>query len=100
MRRRTAAVSRPITPDASSLAERVSVLLRRAQPFAYCDDCLARYFSVSRAAAQRAAGEVGAGEGFLRRSRRCRGCQRTADVTWRLRPASSFLMWGRADRTA
>jgi hypothetical protein len=99
MRPRTA-VSRPITPAASRLVERVSVLLRRAQPFAYCDECLARYFSVSRTAAQWAACEVGAGEGFMRRSRRCRGCQRTADVTWRLRPASSFLLWARADRTA
>ena len=73
------------------LADRIGTLLRRAQPFAYCDDCLARYFSVSPAAAQRAASEVGASDGFVRRVRRCRSCQRMGDVTCRIRPASAWL---------
>jgi len=74
------------------LADRVSALLRRAQPFAYCDDCLARYFAVAPRLAQRAASEVGATDGYMRRFRRCRSCQRMGDVTWRTRPVSSFLL--------
>jgi hypothetical protein len=79
------------------LADRVGALLRRAQPFAYCDDCIARYFSVSPPAARRAAREVGAVDGFMRKTRRCRTCQRMADVTWRTRPTSPWLLAARAE---
>jgi len=48
--------------------------------------------------AERAARRVGALEGFLRETRRCRNCQELVEVTWRMRPASTFLFWGRAAR--
>jgi hypothetical protein len=77
------------------LADRVGALLSRAQPFAYCNECIARYFSVSPAAARRATREVGAVDGFMRRTRRCRSCQRMGDVTWRTRPTSAWLLAAR-----
>jgi hypothetical protein len=82
---------------APRLADRVGALLRRAQPFAYCDDCIARYFSVSPPAARRAAREVGAVDGFMRKTRRCRNCHRMGDVTWRTRPTSPWLLAARAE---
>ena len=82
---------------APRLAERIGALLRRAQPFAYCDDCIARYFSVSPPAARRAAREVGAVDGFMRKTRRCRSCKRMGDVTWRTRPTSAWLLAARAE---
>src|SRR5204862_7595262 len=72
-------------------SERIGVLLRRAQPFAYCDACLADYFVAPLSAAQRAARLVGATDGFSRKLRRCRTCHELTDVTWRVRPVSSFL---------
>ncbi len=96
MRRRAAA--KPTAPGVSPLTERIDVLLRRAQPWAYCDVCLAHYFAVSVVEAERAARRVGALEGFLRKTRRCRNCQELVEVTWRVRPASTFLFWGRAAR--
>jgi len=84
-------------PRVPRLADRVGALLRRAQPFAYCDDCIARYFSVSPPAARRAAREVAAVDGFMRKTRRCRTCQRMGDVTWRTRPTSAWLLAARAE---
>ena len=84
-------------PRVPRLADRVGALLRRAQPFAYCDDCIARYFSVSQPAARRATREVGAIDGFMRRTRRCRSCQRMGDVTWRTRPTSPWLLAARVN---
>src|SRR5206468_8233393 len=55
-------------------------------------------FAVSVVEAERAARRVGALEGFLRKTRRCRNCQELVEVTWRVRPASTFLFWGRAAR--
>jgi hypothetical protein len=99
MRRRPAA-AKPTAPVVSPLTERIGALLRRAQPFAYCDACLAQYFAVSVLQAERAARRVGDMEGFLRRTRRCRNCQELVEVTWRVRPVSTFLFWGRAARGA
>ena len=98
--RRRAATTKRTAPDVSALTERMSALLRRAQPWAYCDDCLARYFAVSVIEAERAARRVGATEGFARKTRRCRNCQELVEVTWRVRPVSTFLLWGRAARGA
>ena len=42
--RRRATVPKPPTPRLAPLSERIGLLLRRAQPFAYCDACLADYF--------------------------------------------------------
>ena len=72
--RRRAAVPKPPTPRLAPLSERIGVLLRRAQPFAYCDACLADYFVAPLSAAQRAARLVGATDGFSRKLRRCRTC--------------------------
>jgi hypothetical protein len=93
--RRRAAVPKPPTPSVAPLSERIGDLLRRAQPFAYCDACLADYFVVPFSAAQRAARRLGATDGYARKLRRCRTCQELTDVTWRVRPVSSFLFWGR-----
>ena len=96
--RRRAAVPKPPTPRLAPLSERIGVLLRRAQPFAYCDACLADYFVAPLSAAERAARLVGATDGFSRKLRRCRTCHELTDVTWRVRPVSSFLFLGRAAR--
>jgi hypothetical protein len=93
--RSRAAVPTPPTPTTAPLTERIGILLRRAQPFAYCDACLADYFLVPLSAAQRAARWVGATDGFSRKPRRCRTCHELTDVTWRVRPVSSFLFLGR-----
>ena len=92
--RRRAAVPKPSTPRLAPLSERIGILLRRAQPFAYCDACLADYFVAPLSATERAARLVGATDGFLRKLRRCRTCHELTDVTWRVRPVSSFLSWG------
>ena len=98
--RRRARVPKPPTPSVTSLSERIGILLRRAQPFAYCDGCLADYFGVPVSAAQRAADRIGATEGYARKVLRCRNCHVLTDVTWRVRPMSSFLFWGRHARGA
>jgi hypothetical protein len=97
---RPSARPRSTAHTTSPLPEQISALLRRAQPFAYCDDCLARYFTVSLSIARRAARDVGAAPGFMRQTRRCRGCQRLGDVTWRVRPLSVFSAPGNPGRSS
>src|SRR5438552_15124789 len=96
--RRRAAVPKPPTPRLAPLSERIGVLLRRAQPFAYCDACLADYFVAPLSAAQRAARLVGATDGFSRKLRRCRTCHDLIDVMSRALLVSSVLPCGRLRR--